>query len=450
LLLWIGAGNSFSSGVPLDRDDAEGLAFRLASIHYNNDGAQIATALGATFRLADLAAVIGRARIRELIVQQGWIDLPISAAHRAIAAMVAEGFNVEIVTVNYDPLLEKALDEEGLSPTVIYSAATYRQLTEQSAFVIKIHGCPFRDNDPNHLVMMKEELSEPPPWVITFLKGRLPERVFIYVGFSGNADYVRNCIRTISAQLDGNINEAFGIDVRATAEVFGAGNSLGQFYQESGVQETKYNQNGSDSVFREVADRVFRQIALDKLDAVKGNANAHGCANTGWLAAILNSMNYEQLRTFAKRVHLLPQSRVLKVSQVAIDRVFLWMLMLAHRNILDANSFRPILACPYYPGGNGTAVAPVMFFDGARQEVSFSCDHLKKNAVQESFKTTYQIGAEPRWFAVIVNCIGNVSHAGNEIIARDPDSAAKGYDPIIFVDENTLVSQVASLERIFR
>jgi NAD-dependent SIR2 family protein deacetylase len=126
LLLWIGAGNSFSSGVPLDRDDDQGLAFRLASIHYNNDLAQMNTALGQNFRLADLAAVIGRARIRELIVQQGWIDLPLSASHRAIAALLAEGFNVEIVTVNYDPLLEKALDEEGLGPTVIYSAATYR------------------------------------------------------------------------------------------------------------------------------------------------------------------------------------------------------------------------------------------------------------------------------------------------------------------------------------
>ena len=436
--------------MPLDRDDTEGLAFRLASIHYNNDAEQITAALGTNFRLADLAAVIGRARIRELIVQQGWIDLPLSAAHRAIASIMAEGFNVEIVTVNYDPLLEKALDDEGLNPTVIYSAATYRQLTEQSAFVIKIHGCPFRDNDSNHLVMMKEELSEPPPWVITFLQGRLPERIFVYVGFSGNADYVRNSIRTISSQLNGNINEAFGIDVRPTAEVFSEGNSLGQFYQESSVPQAKYNPNGSDRVFREVSDRVFRQIAQNKLIAVVGNANAHGCANTGWLAEILNGMNYTQIRSFAKRVQVLPAGKTLPVSQVAIERVFLWMLLLAHRNILEANSFRPILACPYYPGVSGTAVAPILFFDGAGQEVSFSCDHLRKIAVQESFKTTYQIGAEPRWFAVIVHCIGDVNSAGSEIIARDADSTAKGYDPIIFVDENTMVSRAATLGGIFR
>ncbi len=436
--------------MPLDRDDDQGVAFRLASIHYNNDLAQMNTALGQNFRLADLAAVIGRARIRELIIQQGWIDLPLSASHRAIAALLAEGFNVEIVTVNYDPLLEKALDEEGLVPTVIYSAATYRQLTEQAAFVIKIHGCPFRDNDPGHLVVMTEELAEPPAWVVTFLTGRLPERVFVYVGFSGNAEYVRNCIRNISAQLNGNLNEAFAIDIQAAVDVFTAGNSLGQFYQESGVPQHKYSPNGSDVVFREVADRVFRQIAHLKLNAVTPSANAHGCAITAWLVDVLNSMNYVQLRSFARRVQFLPSSKILTVSQVAIDRVFFWMLILACRKIVEASSFRPVLACPYYPGANGTATAPLLFFDGSRQEVTFSCEHLKSSAVQEGFKSAYQIGAEPRWFAVIVNCIGNVSKAGTEIIDKDADSAAKGYDPIIFVDENTMVSQEATLERMFQ
>jgi hypothetical protein len=50
----------------------------------------------------------------------------------------------------------------------------------------------------------------------------------------------------------------------------------------------------------------------------------------------------------------------------------------------------------------------------------------------------------------MVHCIGNVTNAGNEIIDRDADSAAKGYDPIIFVDENTMVSQDATLERMFQ
>src|SRR5258708_30880252 len=122
------------------------------------------------------------------------------------------------------------------------------------------------------------------------------------------------------------------------------------------------------------------------------------------------------------------------------------MLILACRKIVEASSFRPVLACPYYPGANGTATAPLLFFDGSRQEVTFSCVHLKSSAVQEGFKSAYQIGAEPRWFAVIVNCIGNVSKAGTEIIDKDAESAAKSSDRLIFLDVSTILYQVAALQ----
>jgi hypothetical protein len=250
--------------------------------------------------------------------------------------------------------------------------------------------------------------------------------------------------------LNGNVNEAFGIDIQPTVDVFAAGSSLGQFYRESGVPQRKYNPSGSDVVFREVADRVFRQIPRLKLNSMIASASARGCANTAWLAEILDSMNYAQLRSFTRRVQFLPNSKALNVSQVAIERVFLWMLILASRNLVEVSSFRPVLACPYYPGENGTAVAPILFFDGSGLEVSFACEHLRKIAVQESFKFAYQIGAEPRWFAVVVHCIGNVTNAGNEIIEKDADSAAKGYDPIIFVDENTMVSHDTTLELMFQ
>ena len=37
VLLWVGAGNSSSAGIPADTDTENGLAYRLALIHYNND-----------------------------------------------------------------------------------------------------------------------------------------------------------------------------------------------------------------------------------------------------------------------------------------------------------------------------------------------------------------------------------------------------------------------------
>jgi NAD-dependent SIR2 family protein deacetylase len=45
-----------------------------------------------------------------------------TAAHRAIAAMVASGHVRVIVTTNFDRLLEQALDEVGVTPAVVASA----------------------------------------------------------------------------------------------------------------------------------------------------------------------------------------------------------------------------------------------------------------------------------------------------------------------------------------
>src|SRR5271155_1229512 len=124
VLLWIGAGNSFVAGIPTDGNDESGVAFRLALVHWNNDRAQITNQLGDHFRIADLAQVLGKVRIRELLIQQGWIDLTPTKSHMAIAAIVAEGFPMEVVTVNYDPLLEIAERHEGLEPAIICSQQT--------------------------------------------------------------------------------------------------------------------------------------------------------------------------------------------------------------------------------------------------------------------------------------------------------------------------------------
>lgn len=123
LLVWSGAGTSVSAGIPADLEE-RGLAYRFAIIHYGNNENVVRQELGDRFRLAQLAARIGKPRIRHLIQQQGWQDFPVRPAHQAIAALAVEGFHIEIVTTNYDPLLEKALRQMGVSPQVISSPHT--------------------------------------------------------------------------------------------------------------------------------------------------------------------------------------------------------------------------------------------------------------------------------------------------------------------------------------
>ena len=64
-------------------------------------------------------------------------------AHRAIADLASRGYVKIILTTNFDRLLEKALDEVGLSPMVISSTDHIRgarPLTHTRCTLIKVHG----------------------------------------------------------------------------------------------------------------------------------------------------------------------------------------------------------------------------------------------------------------------------------------------------------------------
>lgn len=66
-----------------------------------------------------------------------------SAAHKAIAQLMAKGYVRIIITTNFDRLTEKALEEAGVSPTIISTAdqiAGALPLTHSGATIIKLHG----------------------------------------------------------------------------------------------------------------------------------------------------------------------------------------------------------------------------------------------------------------------------------------------------------------------
>lgn len=70
------------------------------------------------------------------------IKLP-TVAHKAIAKMVARGYIRVVVTTNFDHLLEKALTEEGIEPTVISTADSVKgalPLVHTNCTIIKVNG----------------------------------------------------------------------------------------------------------------------------------------------------------------------------------------------------------------------------------------------------------------------------------------------------------------------
>lgn len=110
-----------------------------------------------------------------------------TAAHRAIARLVASGVIRVIVTTNFDRLLEMALREIGIEPTVVSSAdglAGAPPLTHCACFILKIHG----DYKDARILNTEEELAAYPAGFDSALDRILDEYGLIVCGWSGEWD----------------------------------------------------------------------------------------------------------------------------------------------------------------------------------------------------------------------------------------------------------------------
>ena len=405
VLLWIGAGTSCPAPprIPADSPDEAGLAFRLAMGHYG-DRAVIEVNVGQGFRLSRLAAVLGKGRIRDLILQQGWGDLEPTRGHRAIAALAAEDAGIELVTVNYDPLLEKALNDVGLTTRVVCSAETVPFLRLMELCVVKAHGCPFVDAVADHLLMLEEDLVAPPEWLVNFLRGRLQERVFVYSGFSGNAPYVRASVAAVVRALNQNMARAYAVDIRSTESAYDELGDFPQFLRESNVARADYSPDGADQFFEDVANHFFRTIALGCLETATNRAEQRMAVNSADLRTIVNEMSFGAIRTLAGKLHYLfgPKGATVRVRDVCIDRLFKWLLLFSASGILQASSFRPVLAVPYRPGPDSTAAAPMIFFDAGDNDADECVKRINQLADKPEFKNEFPVGGSTRWFVVLL------------------------------------------------
>lgn len=86
-------------------------------------------------------------------------------AHRALAGLVAGGFIKVIITTNFDRLMERALEEVGVTPDVISSKdhiAGAMPLIHSRCCVVKVHG-DYKDtrilNTPEELASYSDELN---------------------------------------------------------------------------------------------------------------------------------------------------------------------------------------------------------------------------------------------------------------------------------------------------
>jgi phosphoserine phosphatase len=95
--------------------------------------------------------------------EQG-LKLP-TAAHRGIADLVAKGYVRVIITTNFDRLLERAIEEAGVTPTVLSTADAIEgslPVVHQRCVVMKVHG-DYLDtrirNTPEELAIYDERIN---------------------------------------------------------------------------------------------------------------------------------------------------------------------------------------------------------------------------------------------------------------------------------------------------
>ena len=117
-----------------------------------------------------------------------------TAAHRAIAQLVREGFVRVIVTTNFDRLLEKALEGEGVEAEVITSPGQIKgalPLPHVRCRLFKVHG----DYLDPHIRNTPEELSNYPQEVNEHLDRIFDEFGLVVCGWSADWDTaLRNAI----------------------------------------------------------------------------------------------------------------------------------------------------------------------------------------------------------------------------------------------------------------
>ncbi|PTW38811.1 SIR2 family protein [Rhodovulum kholense] len=111
-----------------------------------------------------------------------------TAGHKAIAKLVRGGYVRVIVTTNFDRLMENALREEGVEPTVVGSPDALEgaePLTHSACYILKLHG----DYKDERILNTDSELEAYPDSYNTLLDRIIDEHGLIVCGWSGEWDH---------------------------------------------------------------------------------------------------------------------------------------------------------------------------------------------------------------------------------------------------------------------
>ncbi|NTI78589.1 SIR2 family protein [Rhizobium rhizogenes] len=200
--LVVGSGLSRAAGIPTGWEITLDLVRRVASARGIEDqtdwAAWYRASTGAEPNYSSLLAELAISPAERRSILHSYIEpdeddraggrkLP-TAGHQAIARLVRDGFIRVVITTNFDRLLENALREVGIEPTVVSSVDALKgaePITHSSCYILKLHG----DYKDARILNTDEELSGYPSPYNTLLDRIFDEHGLIICGWSGEWDH---------------------------------------------------------------------------------------------------------------------------------------------------------------------------------------------------------------------------------------------------------------------
>ena len=197
----LGSGVSKSAGVPTGWDVTEILAQRIADAEGADTGGDSVgwyrERFGDDPAYSDLVAQLALSGGDRVTLLEGLFEQPdeggeavtgrLSQAHSAVAGLVARGYVRVIVTTNFDRLLEQALNEQGVQPTVITDAASAGDampLAHSPITIIKVNGDYLSANFKNTI----EELDDYDEEIFELLQEVFTQYGLVVCGWSADHD----------------------------------------------------------------------------------------------------------------------------------------------------------------------------------------------------------------------------------------------------------------------
>lgn len=197
----LGSGISRAAGIPTGWEVVLDLISRMAAAQGEDTGGApdlwYANKFGAEPHYSEILNAVCKTRSERQQLLKSYFEptetereqaqkLP-TAAHHAVAEMMAAGAIRIVITTNFDRLLEQALEARGIVPTVIGSPDQARgmiPLAHQKHCIIKVHG----DYLDTRILNTSEELSSYAPEMAQLIDRVFDEFGLIVSGWSGTWD----------------------------------------------------------------------------------------------------------------------------------------------------------------------------------------------------------------------------------------------------------------------